>query len=77
MEKLYLFNVYTYCKSLCVINVGSPYMVYHGDTIYISYLYDQMWLVGLIIGLIEEKHAVKLAEKLIILQLLKCIGKPR
>ena len=25
MGKLYLFNVHTFCKSLCVINVGSPY----------------------------------------------------
>ena len=46
MEKLYLFNVYTFCKSLCIINVGSPYGL-HGDPIYIWYLYDQMWLVGL------------------------------
>ena len=45
MEKWYLFNVYTFCKSLCVINVGSPYGL-HGDPIYIWYLYDQMWLVG-------------------------------
>ena len=45
MEKWYLFNVYTFCKSLCVINVGSPYG-FHGDPIYIWYLYDQMWLVG-------------------------------
>ena len=45
MEKWYLFNVYTFSKSLCVINVGSPYGL-HGDPIYIWYLYDQMWLVG-------------------------------
>ena len=45
MEKWYLFNVYTFCKSLCVINVGSPYGL-DGDPIYIWYLYDQMWLVG-------------------------------
>ena len=45
MEKLYLYNVYTFCKSLCVINVGSPYGL-HADPIYIWYLYDQMWLVG-------------------------------
>ena len=44
MGKLYLFNVYTFWKSLCVINVGSPY--YHGDPIYILYLNDHMWLVG-------------------------------
>ena len=25
MGKLYLFNVYTFCKSLCVINVGFQY----------------------------------------------------
>ena len=47
MEKWYLFNVYTFCKSPCVINVGSPYGL-HGDPIYIWYLYDQMWLVGYI-----------------------------
>ena len=45
MEKWYLFNVYTFCKSLYVINVGSPYGL-HGDPIYISYLNDQTWLVG-------------------------------
>ena len=31
-----IFILYTFCKSLCVINVGSPYI-----------FYDQMWLVGL------------------------------
>ena len=43
--------MYTFCKSLCVINVGSPYGL-HGDPMYISYLYDQTWLVG------ELPHAV-------------------
>ena len=47
MGKLYLFNVYAFCKSLCVINVVSPYGL-HGFPIYILYLYDQMWLVWLI-----------------------------
>ena len=55
MEKLYLFNVYTFYKSLYVIEIslsvwgtgcmGSPYglpWVPHGYT----YLDDQMWLVG-------------------------------
>ena len=37
--------MYTFCKSLCVINEGSPYGL-HGDPIYILYLYDHMWLVG-------------------------------
>ena len=45
MGKRYLFNVYTFCKSLCVINEGSPYGL-HGDPIYILYLYDHLWLVG-------------------------------
>ena len=45
MGKLYLFNVYTFCKSLRVINEGSPQGL-HGDRIYILYLYDHMWLVG-------------------------------
>ena len=52
MEKWYLFNVYTFCKSLCVINAGSPYGL-QGDPIYISYLYDQMWLVGMCNELID------------------------
>ena len=47
MGKWYLFNVYTFCKSLCVINEGSPYGL-HGDLKYILYLYDHMWLVGYI-----------------------------
>ena len=29
-----------------VLLTTGPNMVYHGDSIYISYLYDQMWLVG-------------------------------
>ena len=48
MDKWYILNVYTFCKSLCVINVGShmvyhaalirftmgsPYTVYHGEPI--------------------------------------------
>ena len=44
MEKLYLFNVYTFCKSLYVFTVGSPYG-FPWDPIYILCLYDQMWLV--------------------------------
>ena len=48
MEKLYLFNVYTFCKSLYVIHAGSSHGL-HGDPIYISYLYDQMWLVGYVL----------------------------
>ena len=47
MGKWYLFNVYTFCKSLCVINEWSPYGL-HGDPIYILYLYDHMWLVGVL-----------------------------
>ena len=45
MGKLYLFNVYTFCKSLYVINVGSTYGL-HGIPMFILYLYDQLWLVG-------------------------------
>ena len=45
MGKLFLLNVYNFCKSQCVINVRSPYNL-HGIQIYILYLYDQMWLVG-------------------------------
>ena len=45
MGKWYLFNVYTFCKSLCVINKVSPYGL-HGVPVYILYLYDHMWLVG-------------------------------
>ena len=37
MGKLYLFNMYSFCKYLCVINVRSPYGL-HGDPIYI-YIY--------------------------------------
>ena len=44
MGKLYLFNVYIFCKSLCVSNLASPYGL-HGVPIYILYLDDQMWLV--------------------------------
>ena len=48
MGKLYLFNVYTFCKSLCVINEGSPPYGLHEDPIFILYLYDHMWLVGIL-----------------------------
>ena len=51
MGKWYLFNVYTFCKSLCVINEGSPYGL-HGVPIYIVYLYDHMWLVGIFVHLL-------------------------
>ena len=44
-EKMIFINVYSVCKSLFVINVGSPYGL-HGVPNYILYLYDQMWLVG-------------------------------
>ena len=43
--KIICIYVYTFCKSLCVINMVSPYGL-HGVPIYILYLYDQMWLVG-------------------------------
>ena len=33
-----------FCKSLCVINVGSPYGL-HGVPVYILHTYDQMWMV--------------------------------
>ena len=35
----------TFCKYQCDINVGSPYGL-HVVLLYILYLYDQMWLVG-------------------------------
>ena len=38
--------MYTFCKSLCVTNVGFQYGLY-GVPVYILYLYDQMWLVGM------------------------------
>ena len=31
---------------LSVLLTRGIHMVYHGDPIHISYLYDQMWLVG-------------------------------
>ena len=40
MEKRYLFNVYNFCKSLCVINVGSP----HGYILFYIYLIKCGWL---------------------------------
>ena len=44
--------MYSFCNSLCVINVGSEYGL-PGDPIYILYLYDHMWLVGKIVGKIK------------------------
>ena len=41
MGKWYLFNVYTFCKSLCVINVGSSYGL-HGAP-YIFYPTNHNW----------------------------------
>ena len=43
MEKLYLFNVST----VCILSTWGPHTVCHGDPIYILYLYDIMWLVGM------------------------------
>ena len=50
MGQLYLFKVFTFCKSLCVIDVRYPYGL-HGVPIYILYLYDQTWLVGWLLEL--------------------------
>ena len=33
-------------------------MVYHGDPIYISYLYDQMWLVGKRFDFVFDKNSL-------------------
>ena len=41
MGKLYLFNVYTFCKSLYVINVGSPYGL-HGVPIYFLFIWSNV-----------------------------------
>ena len=64
MGKLYLFNVYTFCKSLCVINEGSPYGL-HWVPIYIAYLYDHMWLVGLWCADGNYPHCVRLTRILL------------
>ena len=37
----------TRLANLFMLLTWGPHMVYHGDPIYILYLYDQMWLVGL------------------------------
>ena len=37
----------TLFANLYVLSTWGPHMIYHGDPIYISYLYGQMWLVGL------------------------------
>ena len=37
--------VYTFCKSLCIINVWSPYGLPCGPSIYFIFIFDQMWLV--------------------------------
>ena len=49
--------MYTFCKSLCVINEGSPYGL-HGDSIYILYLYDHMWLVGALLCVAHSLQSV-------------------
>ena len=46
--KLYLFNVYTFCKSPYMLLTWGLLIVYHRDPIYILYLYDHMWLVVLL-----------------------------
>ena len=38
----------TLFANLYVLLTWCPHMVYQGDPIYITYLYDQMWLVGYI-----------------------------
>ena len=53
MEKLYLFNVYTYCKSLYVIKVRSPYGLPWGPQIYFIFIY-QMLLVWVFIGQVDS-----------------------
>ena len=44
MEKIYLFNVYIFCKSLCVINVGSPYGLHVDSYIFNIYMIRCGWL---------------------------------
>ena len=45
MEK-FIYLMCTLFENFYLLTWG-PHMVYHGDPIYILYLYDQMWLVGL------------------------------
>ena len=61
MEKLYLFNVYTFCKSLRVINVGSPYGVPWG-TPYIFHVYMIRcgWLGTLLAPVAEDDTALNI-----------------
>ena len=42
MEKLYLFNVCTFCKSPSVINVGSPYMLQCGAHMYLIFIWSDV-----------------------------------
>ena len=44
--KNYIYFMCTPFANLYVLWTWFPHMVYHGDPTYISYLYDQMWLVG-------------------------------
>ena len=47
MEKLYLFECVHFLQISMCYQRGVPKLTYHGDPIYISYFYDQMWLIGI------------------------------
>ena len=56
MEKLYLFSVHTFCKSQYDIRGPIQFTMGSGDPIYVLYLYDQMWLVGLLSRTLFKFH---------------------
>ena len=56
MEKLYLFNVYTFCKSLCVNNVVSPHGLPWGPHIYFMFIWSKFNVVGLVSENVWNKY---------------------
>ena len=44
----------TLFANLYMLLTWGPHMVYHRDPIYILYLYDQMWLVGVLFYFLES-----------------------
>ena len=42
-----MYLMCTLYANLYVLLTRGPHTVYHGDLIYISYLHDEMWLVGI------------------------------
>ena len=42
----YIYLMCTLFANLYVLLTLGPHVVFHGDPIYILYLFDQMWLVG-------------------------------